>query len=167
MNVKEALDLFRYHQKSNLKQRSQATYKYIIGRFESSFAERPIESIGTDEICQELTQNTATATRYLRYAQIKAFFSFAIEQCHLNMNNPCNGSLISKAFRMSGRASKKILAKETVDEMIYNTKSQRDRLILELMARCGLKVGELLKIKVSDISDRKITLREPKSGRET
>ena len=40
-------------------------------------------------------------------------------------------------------------------------------MILELQARCGLRIGELLKIKVSDISDRTITLREPKSGKET
>ena len=50
--------------------------------------------------------------------------------------------------------------------MIYNTKRHRDRLILELQARCGLRIGELLKIKVSDVSDRTIMLREPKSGKE-
>ncbi|MCK9392387.1 MAG: tyrosine-type recombinase/integrase, partial [Syntrophales bacterium] len=51
--------------------------------------------------------------------------------------------------------------------MIYNTKGQRDRLILELQARCGLRIGELLKIKVSDVSDRTITPRNPKSGKES
>ena len=59
-----------------------------------------------------------------------------------------------------------ILDKETVDEMIYNTMKQRDRLMLELQARCGLRIGELLKIKVSDVVERTITLKEPKSGRE-
>ena len=51
--------------------------------------------------------------------------------------------------------------------MIYNTKRHRDRLILELQARCGLRIGELLKIKVSDVSERTIILREPKSGKES
>jgi integrase/recombinase XerD len=51
--------------------------------------------------------------------------------------------------------------------MIYNTTKQRDRLILELQARCGLRIGELQKIKASDVSDRTITLREPKSGNDT
>lgn len=50
--------------------------------------------------------------------------------------------------------------------MICNTKNQRDRLILELQARCGLRIGERLKIKVSDIPERKLLLREPKSGKE-
>ena len=39
-------------------------------------------------------------------------------------------------------------------------------MILELQARCGLRIGELLNIRVSDVSDRTITLREPKSGKE-
>jgi hypothetical protein len=37
---------------------------------------------------------------------------------------------------------------------------------LELQARCGLRIGESLKIKVSDVSERRILLREPKLGKE-
>ncbi len=37
---------------------------------------------------------------------------------------------------------------------------------MELQARCGLRIGEVLKIKVSDISERKLLIREPKSGKE-
>jgi len=51
--------------------------------------------------------------------------------------------------------------------MIYNTKNLRDRLILELQARCGLRIGELLKLKVSDVSDRKLTIRDPKSRKDS
>ena len=61
---------------------------------------------------------------------------------------------------------KKILDKELVDELIYKTTSTRDRLILELQARCGLRVGEVLKLTVSDVSDRKLIIREPKSGKD-
>ncbi|HPX56757.1 MAG TPA: site-specific integrase [Syntrophales bacterium] len=82
------------------------------------------------------------------------------------MKNPCNGPLFSKAFRAPKQVSKNILDKESVDELIYNTRSQRDRLIMELQARCGLRIGEVLKIKVSDISERKLLIREPKSGKE-
>jgi integrase/recombinase XerD len=85
----------------------------------------------------------------------------------LNMKNPCNASLLRKSYRTPKQVLRKILERETVDEMIYNTKRLRDRLILELQAKCGLRIGELLKIKVSDISDRTITLREPKSGKES
>jgi integrase len=74
--------------------------------------------------------------------------------------------LLSKSFKAPKQPPHKILDRETVDEMIYDTKRQRDRLLLELQARCGLRIGELLKIKVSDVSDRSIILREPKSGKE-
>jgi integrase/recombinase XerD len=67
---------------------------------------------------------------------------------------------------MPKAVSRKILDKEVVDEMIYNTQSPGDRLMLAPQARCGLRIGESLKIKVSDISERKIFLREPKSGKE-
>lgn len=51
--------------------------------------------------------------------------------------------------------------------MIYSTKNQRNRLMLELMARCGLRIGELLNIRASDISERKLTIKGPKSGNES
>ena len=38
--------------------------------------------------------------------------------------------------------------------------------MLELMARGGMRISEVLKLTPSDINDRKLTLREPKSGRE-
>jgi len=38
--------------------------------------------------------------------------------------------------------------------------------LLELQARCGLRVGEVLNLKVSDVSQQKLMLQEPKSGRE-
>jgi integrase len=40
-------------------------------------------------------------------------------------------------------------------------------LILELQARCGLRIGEALKIRVSDVMDRKLVLQEPKSGKDS
>jgi len=58
-----------------------------------------------------------------------------------------------------------ILEKETVDEIIFRTVHPRNRLMLELMARCAMRIGEVLKIVPKDISERKILLREPKSGR--
>jgi integrase/recombinase XerD len=63
--------------------------------------------------------------------------------------------------------ARRILDREAVEELIYKAKNLRDRLIIELQARCGLRIGELLKIKVSDVSDRKLILRGPKSGKES
>jgi integrase len=141
----------------------------LFDRFGAIYAQRPLDDISPDEIfhfLETITQNLSKSTRRLRYAQMKAFYNFIIDRCSLNMRNPCNMPLLSKSFRAPKQLQHKILDRETVDEMIYNTKRQRDRLILELQARCGLRIGEVLKIKVSDVSDRTITLREPKSGKE-
>jgi len=61
---------------------------------------------------------------------------------------------------------RKILDREAVDEMVYSTTSARDRLIVELQARCGLRIGELLRLRVGDVSERRLTIQEPKSGKE-
>ncbi len=170
MTIKEAIRLFNNYLQSDHKQRTINSYNPLLIRFERLYAERTLDSVGPDEIytfLETLTQDLAKSTRRLRYAQLKAFYNFIIDRCSLNMKNPCNTSLLRKSYRTPRQVLRKILDRETVDEMIYNTKRVRDRLILELQAKCGLRVGELLKIKVLDISDRAITLREPKSGKES
>ena len=52
----------------------------------------------------------------------------------------------------------KIVEKDLVDEIIFRTMKPRNRIMLELMARGGMRVGEILKIRPMDIQDRKITL---------
>jgi integrase len=39
--------------------------------------------------------------------------------------------------------------------------------MLELMARGGMRVGEVLKIRTGDLLDQKIILQDPKSGKES
>ena len=41
----------------------------------------------------------------------------------------------------------------------------RNRLILELMARGGMRVGEVLNLTPGDIQERSLTIQNPKSGR--
>ena len=169
MTTKEAIALFKYYLQANHKMRTIESYNLLLGRFDAIYAQSPVADISPDEILhflENMTQYLAKSTRRLRYAQIKAFYNFIIDRCSLNMRNPCNTPLLSKAYRAPKLFQHKILDREIVDEMIYNTKRHRDRLILELQVRCGLRIGELLKIKVSDVSDRTITLREPKSGKE-
>jgi integrase len=42
----------------------------------------------------------------------------------------------------------------------------RNRLILDLMARGGMHIGEVLKLRLKDLQDRKLVLRKRKSGKE-
>ena len=169
MKTKEAVDLFQSYQKTTHKKRTLQSYLPLLQRFQFQFGERLLKTIGAEEVfhfLDEATAGRARSTRRLRYAQLKAFYNFVITRCDFEMRNPCSASLVAKAFKGAKPASRKIPEKELVDELIYNTQSLRDRLLLELQARCGLRIGESLKIKVSDICERRILLREPKSGKE-
>ena len=74
--------------------------------------------------------------------------------------------MLRKLFRPTVTISWTILEKETVDEIIFRTTKVRNRLILELMARGGMRIGEVLKLRLCDIQDRKLIIKDPKSGKE-
>jgi len=74
--------------------------------------------------------------------------------------------MLKKLFRARPKFHWNIIEKETVDEIIFRTSKPRNRLILELMARGGMRISEVLKLTPSDINNRRLTLRDPKSGRE-
>jgi len=54
-----------------------------------------------------------------------------------------------------------------VDEIIFKTDNPRNRLMLELMARGGMRIGEVLKLRAMDVDDRKLFIASPKSGRQS
>ena len=82
------------------------------------------------------------------------------------MKNPCQDSIMVKAFKSPRMKQKDILSRESVDEIIYRSKKIRDRLMLELQARCGMRIGEVLNLRGNDITDRKLMIRQPKSGKD-
>ena len=74
--------------------------------------------------------------------------------------------MLKKFYRSPRLIRWTIFEKEVVDEVIFRTIKPRNRLILELMARGGMRISEVLQLTPSDIEDRKLTLRSPKSGKE-
>jgi integrase/recombinase XerD len=169
MKIQEAIELFSKHQKSTVKKSTLKSYGKFLGKFQEKFSEHEFVSISADDIGRFLegcSENLNKSTRHLRYAQLKAFFNYVIEATDLNIKNPCNAGVLFKAFKNVYHRPRKILDKETVDEIIFNSRSVRDRLILELQARCGLRIGEVLNLRVSDVTGRKLLIQEPKSGRD-
>jgi len=59
------------------------------------------------------------------------------------------------------------LDKDVIDEIIFKTDKPRNRLMLELMARGGMRIGEVLKLRVMDVEDQKLFIQNPKSGRQS
>ena len=134
-----------------------------------TFYERDLESISSDEIfafLTEMNEGKKQSTKRSRFALLSAFFSFTISSLCPDLKNPCDSTLLKKVFRSPKLKSWTILEKEIVDEIIFRTTNPRNRLILELMARGGLRIGEVLKLRPMDVEERKLILRHPKSGKE-
>lgn len=75
--------------------------------------------------------------------------------------------MLRKLFRPAKLTHWTILEKEVVDEIIFRTVKPRNRLLLELIARGGMRISEVLKLTPRDVDDRKLILRDPKSGKQT
>jgi integrase len=72
--------------------------------------------------------------------------------------------MLRKLYRPGKLNHWNIVEKETIDEIIFRTTNVRNRLILELMARGGMRVGEVLKLTPKHVDDQKLILQAPKSG---
>jgi integrase len=59
------------------------------------------------------------------------------------------------------------IKKGTIDEIIFQTTKVRIRLILELMARGGMRIGEVLKLRLGDLQDRNCSCEYPKAAGNT
>lgn len=74
--------------------------------------------------------------------------------------------MLRKLYRPGKPISWTIVEKETIDEIIFRTTKVRNRLMLELMARGGMRIGEVLNLTPKDVNDHKLTIQNPKSGKD-
>jgi integrase len=142
----------------------------LFTRFNDEFGDRYIESITPYEILSFLTRITEGAkqtTKRNRYSGLKAFFNYIRNTIDFEIQNPCDTPILRKIFREKRPQQWKIIEKDSIDEIIFRTANPRNRIMLELMAKSGMRIGEVLKIRPIDVKDRKITLPDPKSGRES
>ena len=104
-----------------------------------------------------------TAKR-LKYTLPKSFFNFVCDNIDHDMSNLCDTPILRTTFRMPTGQQWTILDKDVVDEIIFRISNIRNRPLLELMARGGMGVGEVLNLKAKDVDDRRRLLIEtPKS----
>jgi hypothetical protein len=91
---------------------------------------------------------------------------FIIQNLDDDFRSPCDTPMLKKFYRSPGLIRWTMLEKEVVDEVIFRAIKPRNGLMLELMARGGMRIGEVLQLTPNDIEDRKLILRNPKSGKE-
>ena len=112
-----------------------------------------------------LTKDNKQATKRNRYSVLASFYNFSINTGLPALTNPCNTAVIKKIFKRPHAIQWNIVDKETVDEIIFRTMNTRNRIMLELMARGGMRVGEVLNLTPVDIQERSLAIQNPKSGR--
>ena len=113
----------------------------------------------------KITEGQKPSTKKLKYSLLKSLFNFVKSTAMPDLFNPCDAPVLAKTFRVLKLQPWTILEQDAVDEFIFKTDSPRNRLMLELMARGGMRIGEVLKLKPQDVQDRKLHLPNPKSGR--
>lgn len=96
---------------------------------------------------------------------LSSFYNFSINTALPALTNPCNSAVIKKIFKRPQAIQWQIVDKEVVDEIIFRTMNTRNRIILKLMARGGMRIGEVLNLRPCDILERNLTIQNPKSGR--
>ena len=169
MTMNEAIEKFKHQASYRMKPSSIQTYGYLLVQLGESFGSQELNQIQPEEIrffLDRITHHRKQNTKHMRFTQLKAFFNYCINVLKVGMTNPCKDEIISKSYRVAKLPQKNILPKEIMDEVIYKTAELRDRLIIELQARSGLRIGEVLKLRACDLDGRKLTLMTPKSGNE-
>ena len=69
-----------------------------------------------------------------------------------SISNPCDSPILKKTFKAAKGQPWTILDKDVVDEIIFKTNNRRNRLMLELMARGGMRIGEVLKLRANNMN---------------
>ena len=144
-------------------------YRFILSKLQSEFGQKDIYSITQDEIfsfLSRITDGNKQNTKRNRFTTLSAFFNFTANTFDRQFVNPCDGTMLKKVFKKAKVSEYNILEKEVVDEIVFRMINPRNRIILELLGRAGMRISEVLKLTPSDINGRKLTLRNPKSGKE-
>ncbi len=152
-----------------LKKNTLRNYEFILSKFQNHFGDIGLSSITSEDILgfmSKVSDGTKQNTKKLRFTLLSAFFNFVKNSIDPDFQNPCDNPALRKLFRAGKIIQFKILEKDIFDEIIFRTRNQRNRLMLELMARGCMRVGEVLKITPKDIEDRKVIIQDPKSGNE-
>jgi len=169
MKLSQAAKLFLAYHTSHSKENSVRAYTLILTQLLEEFGDENLEAITTERMLSflsRITEGKKPQTKRTRYTHVLAFFNFIKNNLDPDFRNPCDTPMLKKLFRARRTFHWDIIEKETVDEIIFRTSKPRNRLMLELMARGGMRISEVLKLTPSDINDRRLTLRDPKSGRE-
>jgi len=170
MLIEKAVKIYLAYLKDNTRPNTVRSFGFTLNRFQEFFPGREMADVNESNIIEfisDIAGDCSPSTKNSRVGVIRAFYNFIIEITEASFANPCHRPMIRKLFKCPRFSSPKLLDKDLIDEIIFRTTNERDRLILELMGRSGMRVGEVLNIRHADINfdASTILITEPKSGR--
>ena len=169
MNVSRAAQIWLDYHRAHSKENTIRNYEFIITKSCHKFEDLDLNEVSTNDIMDfmnQITNGRKPQTKRVRFSHLTAFFNFVKYNLDTSFNNPCDSPMLRKMFRAKSATPWDFIERETIDEIIFRTTKLRNRLILELMARGGMRIGEVLKLTPPDVQDRKLVIRDPKSGKE-
>lgn len=170
-SVSTACHSYMEYHESNSRPNSIRAFQYTLSRLEELFGDFDVKSISASDVKEFLdliTEDCGQGTKNSRKAHISAFFNYIKDTWDdIEINNPCESSLIRKMYRKPKKTPPEIIDKDLMDEIIYSTHG-RDRLFLECMVRAGMRIGEVLNIRPRDFNHdaSTVSIEKPKSGRQ-
>ena len=127
----------------------------MFTRFKDEFGKRDLESITPDEILSfltRLTEGNNQTTKRNRYSSLKAFFNYIRNTIDFEIKNPFATPILRKIFRQKHPPQRKIIEKDLIDEIIFRTKIPWNRIMIELMAKGGMRINILFYLKLNGMT---------------
>ena len=170
ISVESGVQAYMDYHRTNSRPNTVRNFEYTLDQFKSLFAGTDIADVPEGDVAtflEMITDGLSMSTKSNRAGHISAFFNFMAETFDLQIINPCSRGIIKKLYKQPRHTPPELLDKEIIDEIIYRT-AGRDRIILELMGRTAMRVGEVLHIRPQDLNPEvnTVTIEQPKSGRQ-
>lgn len=146
----------------DLSPRTVALYDDILTHFIlPTFQNRALHAISRDEVdaWYRVTAKDRPTRRAQSYSLFRAILNTAVDDGHLVVN-PCH-------VRGAGQAERRhIIEPATLDELVTITEAMPPRLqlLVQFAAWCGLRYGELIELRRSDIDVKKGVIRVRRSA---
>jgi integrase/recombinase XerD len=169
MKVSKAAKIWIDYHRTHSKKNTVRAYESLISKFCKELGDYEIRHLTVDAVLtflDHLTEGCKPQTKRVRFARLCSFFNFIKTNINADFTNPCDSPMLRKLFRPAVTVNWDIVEKETVDEIIFITAKIRNRIMLELMARGGMRIGEVIKLRPKDIQDSKLVINGPKNGKE-
>jgi len=169
MKIADAITYCIHYHKINSRPNTLANYEFILEKLGHRYQNRHIDAIKTEGIIAflaNITEGRKQNAKRSRFTTLSAFFNLIINTLHPEMRNPSLSPAVKNLFQKPKTSQWTIFDKDTIDEAIFRTLNVRNRLILEFMARGGMRISEVFGLRPTDIHGQKLLLHMPKSGRE-